>query len=427
MATPTDSSQPLADLATYLFNRRNAILDKWRTRCEQDPTLAHVATLSREEFNNLMPLLLTILDQRLHAQPEEADPVEVASAHGLHRWHKGRSLRELMTELDYLYQLLTDELRLYRQLRPDADLTILLTASEQIARLKSETLAGSATEYEAQQQLAAANRSVGLQQALDQLNQLGRDRTDLLRASSHDLKGTFGVIQGATFLLNQEGQTDEERSQLIEMVNRNLSGVRAMLTQLTDLARLEAGQEQLTIDAFDVSQLLRELVGVVQPLAAEKRLVLWADGPDTLPVRSDAVKIRRIVQNLLLNAILHTSTGTISVSWSREGNYRWYVSIQDSGPGLSADLTSVLMRQFKPLPEPSTVLNSKADDDFAHIPSTEAPSPSDQSTTLAGEGIGLHIVKQLCDLLGANIDVETSLSGTLVRIRMAVEQTVQAE
>ena len=424
MATPADSAQPLADLAAYLFNRRNAILDKWRTVCEQDPALGHVAALSREEFNNLVPVLLNILDQRLRTHDPEADPAQVAKAHGLHRWHKGRSLRELLVEVDYLYQILTDELQLYRQVALGIDLTILLTAAEEIARLKSETLAGSATEYDAQQQLAAASRSIGLQQALDQLSQLGRDRTDLLRASSHDLKGTFGVIQGAAFLLNQEGQTDEERGQLIGMVNRNLNNVGALLTQLTDLARLEAGQESLDIQPFDASQLLRELVAGVQPLATEKRLVLWADGPDALPVRTDAVKIQRIVQNLVLNAILHTSEGTISVSWSREGNYRWYVGIQDSGPGLPAGLASVLVQQLEPLPEPSSVLNRPAENETIDTPPIEQPVPSAESSSSVGEGIGLHIVKQLCDLLGANIDVETRpSSGTLVRIRLLIEQT----
>ena len=422
MVSSIDPDQLLSDLAAYLHNRRNAVLDKWRTACEQDPRLAHVVSLSREEFNNMLPALLEILESRLRSHPDVVDPIQLAKAHGLHRWHKGRSLHDLMIELDYLYDILSEELHLFRQINPNADPMALLTAAEQIARLKSETMAGSATEYDVQQQLTAASRSNGLQQALDQLNQLSRNRTDLLRTSSHDLKGTLGVIQGAAFLLNQEGKTDEERGQLVEMVNRNLGSIRTMLAQLTDLARLEAGQEKIDNHPFDAAQLLRELVAAVQPLADEKKLTLQADGPDTLPVTGDAVKVQRIMQNLLLNAIKHTPRGIVSVSWSREGNYRWYVSVQDSGAGLPGGQVAMLARQLEPLPEQSSVFNRDPQQEDIDLPPAD---PSATSAESVGEGIGLHIVKHLCDLLGANIDVETSPSGTLVRIRLLIEQLVQ--
>jgi signal transduction histidine kinase len=428
MATNPDSVQPSAELAKHLLNRRDAILNKWRTVCEQDPTLSHVASLTREEFNNMLPITLNILGQRLQAQSEEADATTVASAHGLHRWHHGQPLRNVLTELNHLYRLLFDELTLYQQLNPQTDLAVLLAASGQLAQLKSETIEGSATEYEAQQRLAATSRSAGLQQALTQLNQLSRERGDLLRASSHDLNGSFATIQGAAFLLNQEGKTEEDRTRLANMLNQNLTGVRNMLRQLTDLARLEAGQESLDIQPFDAAVLLRELVAIAQPLAIQKGLTFQTDGPDTLPVKGDAVKIQRIVQNLLLNAVKYTPTGLISVSWSSEGNYRWYVSIQDSGPGLPENSMGMLLGQrLYPVTEPSAVLKRDSTTDYVAAPSADpgpfVPEVAGDQPIRNGEGIGLHIVKQLCELMGANIDVETgSGNGTLFRVRFLIEQ-----
>lgn len=423
MATFNDPVQPAAELATYLLNRRDAILNKWRTACEQDSSLPHIASLTRDEFNNMLPLILNILGQRLRDMPVEADPTQVASAHGLHRWHKGRSLRNLLTELDHLYQILSDELQLYRQLYPEKDLAILLSAAEQIARLKSETIEGSATEYDAQQQLSAASRSDGLQQALNQLNQLGRERSDLLRTSSHDLKSSFGLISGSTQLLKQTGKTDQERAHLVDILNRNLTNVQTMLVQLTDLARLEAGQESLTIEPFDAAQVLRELVASAQSLVSEKGLVLWADGPDSLLVKSDLVKVQRIVQNLLLNAIRYTPKGMISVSWSSESTYRWYISVQDSGPGLPAGLVSLLAGQLEPSIEPGAVLKRDLTTDPIDLPPTDPTSVESGNKVQGGEGIGLHIVKRLCELLGASLDVETQPgNGTLFRIRLLIEQ-----
>jgi signal transduction histidine kinase len=97
-----------------------------------------------------------------------------------------------------------------------------------------------------------------------------------------------------------------------------VTNVQAMLSELTDLALLEAGQESVTIQPFDATELLRELVASAQSVATQKGLVLRADGPASLPVKSDAVKLQRIVQNLLVNAIQYTPKGMISVSWSSE-------------------------------------------------------------------------------------------------------------
>lgn len=425
MATIPDSVQPSAELANYLFNRRDAILNKWRTVCEQDPVLSHVASLTREEFNNMLPVTLNILGQRLQARPPEANAIAVASAHGLHRWHNGQPLRNVLTEINHLYRILFDELTLYQQVNPQVDLAVLLAASGQLAQLKSETIEGSATEYEAQQRLSATSRSAGLQQALTQINQLSQERGSLLRASSHDLNGSFATIQGAAFLLNQEGKTDEERARLAAMLNRNLTGVQNMLRQLTDLARLEAGQESLDIQPFDAARLLQELVTMAQPIATQKGLTLQADGPDVLAVKGDTVKIQRIVQNLLLNAIKYTPTGLVSVSWSSESTYRWYVSIQDSGPGLPEDSTMLLLGQrLDPVTAPSAVLNRNSTTDFIALPSADPKPLVPVVLEQGGEGIGLHIVKQLCELMGANIDVETgSGTGTLFRVRFMIEQT----
>ena len=100
-----------------------------------------------------------------------------------------------------------------------------------------------------------------------------------------------------------------------------------------DLSRLEAGQEQLQLDSVDAATLLREMIANVQPMATERGIVLWADGPDTLPVKTDRVKFQRIVQNLLLNAINYTRPvperpAMVSISWSTEGDYRWTFRIR---------------------------------------------------------------------------------------------------
>jgi two-component system CheB/CheR fusion protein len=202
-------------------------------------------------------------------------------------------------------------------------------------------------------------------QILGQLRQQLRERGELLRSTSHDLRGNFGIIQGAASLLTI-ADTDEERSQMLVMLQRNIQQATRMLTELLDVARLEAGQEERHITAFDVAELLGALIDSVRPMATGKGLLLKQIGPSSLPVSGDGTKINRIVQNLLLNAIKYTQQGQITVEWQAGPDDQWQLIVTDTGPGLS-----------------TTSWNS------------------------GGEGIGLTITRQLCQLLDGRMDIDS--------------------
>jgi signal transduction histidine kinase len=414
----------MAPLAAYLFSRREAILANWRTACENDPTLSTVSTLSREEFNNLIPILLNILDQRLLGQPQEADAGITAHAHGLHRWHKAHGLQELLRELGHLSRILVAELQRFRQLYPDHDPDGVAHSFEQVNQLMSEMIDGSAAKYDELQRLEATRRATSLQYSLDQMQELSRQRGDILRTSSHDLKGGFGIINSAAYLLKMEGLTEAERDHYVDMLNRNLTNVQDMLEGLMNLARLEAGQEVVTMGVVDVGQLLTDLVTSAQPVATERGLKLLADGPASFRVQTDGVILYRIAQNLLHNALRYSSSGVVSICWSRETDYRWTFSVQDSGPGLPPGLVTLFASQLKPTVEPTAVMGNDQAEPNGVIPKDE-PIELPLSITPVrgegqGEGVGLHIVKRLCELLDANLDIESrSGRGTLFRIRLS--------
>ncbi len=418
---PLDQTDPPLKIADYLFNRRDAILQRWRMKCEEDEALAHVVVLDRVEFNDHLPMILNILGQRLRNEPEDANPVRLATFHGLHRWRKGRMLGDIINELDYLYDILIDEVGIFKNHNPQTASEDVLTAALQIARLKEETIRGSVMEYALQQQIAATSRSAGLQRALDDLNQLGRDRGDILRKSSHDLKSNFGVIQAVTSLLKKEDRSENERTELVQMLSRNLTHLQDILVQLTDLARLEAGQEEIQLSKFDASRIIDEIVSAARPLAEGKGLMLMADGPEKLEVQGDVVKLKRIIHNLLINAIGYTSTGVVSVSWSSEDGIRWYIGIQDSGPGLPMNLASVISAQLEPHPEPTAVLEPDPSAGTQQPPVSQPENPVGGPGQTGGEGLGLHIVKHLCELMSASLAVESVAGkGSLFSIRLPI-------
>ena len=179
------------------------------------------------------------------------------------------------------------------------------------------------------------------------------------------------------------------------MLQRNVRQMNQMIGQLLDFSRLEAGQETVEVAPFDAADLLRELVASAQSVADERPLTLQTEGPDRLPVTGDAVKVRRIAQNLILNALKYTPSGSVTVRWQAEGA-GWWLGVDDTGPGLSP----ALVRQ----------LNDSSN--LGMIP----PSGIGRSEG-SGEGIGLSIVKRLVVLLGARLSVEsTADTGTHFRV-----------
>lgn len=424
----TNENDPLSHLVAYLFTRREAVLNNWRTRCSDDPTLTTSTRFSREEFNDQIPALLNILGQRLAGQPVTENPVDRARDHGQYRWQQGYSLDELLREIGLLQECLLNELRGYGANYPETLPNRMAEAYGQLARLHNEMVTGSVSSYGERQRTEAADRVQRLQHMLQQVNQGNQQRSEHLRSTSHDLRSSFGIIEGAASMLDLSGRTDADRTELVSMVLRNLSSMRAVLAQLTDLARLEAGQERLDVKIFDASQLLTELVDAAQPLADEKGLLLRSDGPADLKIENDPVVIQRIVQNLLMNAIRYTQAGWVFVTWAKEGAQRWVLSVQDSGPGMSSGLAAQLANRLTAnTPStshfgPPTVPETEPAGAIMSSPITQSANASAEETLANQEGLGMTIVKRLCELLKASIEVETRAGhGTLVRIRLTTK------
>ena len=116
-----DHQQSLDELVAFLFNRRETLLNNWRTACETDPDLKKIAVLSREEFNDLIPLIFDSLEQQLKGKQPESNPILAAQSHGLQRWQKSIELPALVKEFSHLSTILFNELRLFRQLFPQVE------------------------------------------------------------------------------------------------------------------------------------------------------------------------------------------------------------------------------------------------------------------------------------------------------------------
>lgn len=211
------------------------------------------------------------------------------------------------------------------------------------------------------------------------------------------------------------------------MLKLGVQSLNMLLSDLMDQARLEAGQERRQITHFDVAARLKDYCDTTRPLAAERNLFLVAKGPPSLMIDGDAEKIQRIVQNLVLNALKVTEEGGIKVTWEAGDNEhrpQWALCIQDTGPGFergyATPLESNLKRATTEAHEVEHRNVSAGQPDS--LQSDSAPTLASQSShppsrLPSGEGIGLSIVKRLCEMLDASLELESSKGeGTTFRV-----------
>lgn len=417
------ATEQLGALAAELHLRRQMILEAWRVASEAGgaPGLSTASSLSRTQFNDHIPAVLDSLAHTLQSWPAEQDSIaeqienDKVSEHGLQRWQQGYQLRELISEWGYLQICVADELERYAVSHPSLDPIVMPTARRAWALLCAGGVTQSATQYSRLQQTESAGHVNDLEHALSALHDMERERAEAWRMAAHDLRGSVTVVKSATTLLNGGGATLPEpvRVEVADMLNKSVSSLHDMLNDLLSLARLEAGQEHREVTAFDAATLMLDFCTASQTAATDRGLFLKMDGPSSLMVEGDKPKVLRILQNLLLNAIKYTQKGGVSITWGLDEGRdtdRWTFSVQDTGPGIDESVAAPLAQELLNATEVADDARESSTDrrrDIAPAATLPSASPALPPSQLPGEGVGLSIVKRLCELLDAGIELAT--------------------
>jgi signal transduction histidine kinase len=287
--------------------------------------------------------------------------------------------------------------------------------------LVNETISESAGQYERMQQAEAAGHVGDLRGALASVHQIERHRSTLFHQAVHDLRNDVVGVSLAAVQLGKVDMAGTDRVESATYLKQAVQGLNTMLEELMELARLQAGQETRRIAAFDAAVLLHELCAAHQPYARESRLFLAVEGPARLTVEGDAEKTRRLAKNLVGNALKYTPCGGVSVTWGQEKE-TWWLMVKDTGPGLLSGPGSPLvtgLQQATASAKESDERTAAGEGEASKVlpPPTDAASAEAPSPHQAGEGIGLSIVKRLCELLDASIEIASSAeAGTTFRV-----------
>jgi len=425
---PANLRQQFIALSDLFATRREAILLAWRQADRADPDQTTGRSLTLGQFLDHIPEMLEAFEYRLRSIPggrdalaADADKKHEEVKHGLHRWQQGYRLQELIHECGHLQVCLFNELGRLAAAHPEFAPETLVEAHRQIMALVNDTISESAGQYERMQQAEAASHVGDLRGALANVNQIERHRSTLLHQVVHDLKGDVLGVNLAATLLDQPAMAETARAESKTYLKQAVQGLNTMLEELMQLARLQAGQETRKIAPFDAAALLTELGAAHQPLALERQLFLGVQGPDRLPVEGDVEKTRRLAKNLLGNALKYTPSGGVDLTWGVEKE-TWWLMVKDTGPGMLSGPGTPLVTALQ-----EATASAKESDEKTAVGKGESsqvlPAPWDAASAAApsrhqpGEGIGLSIVKRLCELLDASIEIASSAeTGTTFRI-----------
>lgn len=400
----------------------------WRkaSRTDTGQTTAH--SLTRSQFNDHIPEVLDAFENKLRSRPGGAEDraadvqkKQEEVKHGLHRWQQGYRLQELMHEWGHLHLCLLEELDAFASTHPEFGRGMLVEVNRKMISLINEAISESAAQYERMQRAEAASRMVDLERALASINEIERRRATLIHQAVHDLHNDVIGVSMAANALGQNNTTEAARLEIATMLSQGVQGVHAMLDELMELARLEAGQERREITVFDAALLIRELGKINQGMAEERGLFLKVNGPTVLSVEGDHGRVRRLLQNLLMNALKYTPHGGVTLSWGQEKK-NWWFMVQDTGSGILAGVDAPLVAGLKEATASARESDEKAATIAGEVSNVLTPPPDTTETITSpvqkpGEGIGLSIVKRLCEMLDASLEMASSPeTGTTFRI-----------
>lgn len=234
---------------------------------------------------------------------------------------------------------------------------------------------------------ARNDAEIALAQAKDAAEAASRSKSEFLANMSHELRtpmnGVIGMIE-----LARMNALDGESDELLKIARNSAESLLAILNDILDVSKIEAGKLSIDNTPFEFAELTREVLRLMEPLINEKglshSLTFPADLPETLI--GDPLRIRQVLLNLIGNAIKFTRQGSVAVDVKivakNSAGLTLSIAISDTGIGIPNDRLDAIFHAF---------------------------TQADGSTTrhFGGTGLGLTISSQLVELMGGKLSVES--------------------
>jgi len=225
-----------------------------------------------------------------------------------------------------------------------------------------------------------------LKDAMEELKELDRLKSMFLASMSHELRTPLNSVIGFTgwLLMGMEGDLNEEQRKQLTMIKFSANHLLDLINDILDITKIEAGKVELSIEKFEIVEIVNDVVSSVLPLANDKELGLMYDIPKGIILNSDKRRVKQILMNLVSNAIKFTDQGNVKIEVKLLNNKDLEVIVSDSGIGIKKEDMEKLFQPFQQI-------------DMSKSKSHE------------GTGLGLYLSKKIIDLLHGDISVTSQI------------------
>jgi len=267
------------------------------------------------------------------------------------------------------------------------------SALEELARQNRDLVQVLNELEEKREQLEAANLKLelsnrDLNEANAKLRELSAMKEEFLALTTHDLRSPLTVISGVInfFTSGRLGELTPEQRNMVSMMERNTQSLIELVNDLLDASKLESGTMRLDLSEVELRPLVEDLRETMLPMAREKEIEVENSVPEWLPpLRADRAKLRRVLVNLVSNALKFTPRGgRVEISAAADGSGSARVSVADTGVGIPPEDIARLFDKYE-----------------------QARSRATRSEK--GTGLGLYITRQLVELHGGRIEAASEV------------------
>jgi signal transduction histidine kinase/ActR/RegA family two-component response regulator len=241
-----------------------------------------------------------------------------------------------------------------------------------------------------------------LQQATEDAQRANAAKSDFLSRMSHELRTPLNVVLGFGQILEMRGSLDERDSEAVEQILKAGQHLLELINEVLDLARIESGRMAISPEPVDIAELTADALALIGPLAQGRSVRITTElGGGDRHVTADRQRLKQVLLNLLSNAIKYNREGgAVAVSCERVPGERLRLAVRDTGPGVPEGLRDRLFEPFERL--------------------------GAENGRVEGTGLGLALSRQLIELMGGEIGVESREGhGSVFWIELAVAQPAQ--
>jgi signal transduction histidine kinase len=221
--------------------------------------------------------------------------------------------------------------------------------------------------------------------ARDEAEIANTSKENFLTTMSHEFRTPLGIVLGYVGLLNDEvaGPINDGQRKQLQRISTASTHLLRLIEEILTISKVDAGRGKPDLESADLSALLRDAVALLAPMAEAKKISLALDLPDApIVFPTDPGKFRQIVFNLAANAVKFTKTGAVRLGLREEDDETLVLRVSDTGIGISPEDAELLFESYW------------------QVRATGQRYP-------AGTGLGLSITRQLAQLLGGDVTVES--------------------